>query len=164
MIKLVEHHQAHAAAAFLPSPFSEAAILTVDGVGEWATSSINFGKESQIEMVAQMNYPNSVGLLYSAVTNYLGFKVNSGEYKVMGLAPYGDPKYLKLVKANIVEVYDDGSICLNKDYFNFSGQVPMATPEWGRLFKAKNRDSETELTRIHFDVAASIQRVTEEIT
>src|SRR6478672_6579403 len=128
-----DHHESHAASAFYPSPFDEAAILTMDGVGEWATSSIGVGRGNELTLLQELRYPNSVGLLYSAFTYYTGFKVNSGEYKVMGLAPYGEPKYVEAIKDHLLEVRDDGSIKLNQDYFSYSQGLRMTNGELDKV-------------------------------
>jgi carbamoyltransferase len=135
-----DHHESHAASAFFPSPFEEAAILTMDGVGEWATSSVGWGKGSEVHLLRELRFPDSLGLLYSAFTYYTGFKVNSGEYKVMGLAPYGEPKYLGLIKEKLVEVKDDGSIRLNQDYFGYSDGLRMTNGAFSRLFGGPPRE------------------------
>jgi carbamoyltransferase len=156
-----EHHRSHASSAFFPSPFSESAILTIDGVGEWATASICHGKEGHIKRLRELRFPNSVGLLYSAFTSFLGFKVNSGEYKVMGLAPYGKPIYTELILSKLVTLYDDGSIALNMDYFNFSGTGKMFTSKLEQLFGYKPRKGESRLTQFEMNLSASLQKVTE---
>lgn len=165
-----QHHLSHAASAFFPSPFKESAILTIDGVGEWSTASISFGRDNSITVLKEMNFPHSVGLLYSAFTYYLGFKVNSGEYKLMGLAPYGDPtserlrKYKDLIYENIVDVKEDGSIWLNQDYFDYSTGLRMVKDEkWEGLFGLPPRKPESEIEQHHCDLALAIQQITEEI-
>ena len=158
-----DHHESHAASAFYPSPFEEAAILTMDGVGEWATSSIGVGRGSSIEMLKQQRFPHSVGLLYSAFTYFTGFRVNSGEYKVMGLAPYGEPRYVSAIRDHIVDVHDDGSIRLNLEYFEFVHGLTMTGEGFERLFDGPARKAETPLTQRELDLARSIQDVTEEI-
>ncbi len=165
-----EHHLSHAASAFYPSKFEEAAILTIDGVGEWCTASIGLGHGKRIEMKKEMEFPHSVGLLYSAFTYFLGFKVNSGEYKLMGLAPYGHPdadqtkSFIKKIKSELVDVKDDGSIWLNQSYFNYATGLRMAKDKrWEKLFGFARRDSEAELTQKHCNLASAIQQVTEEI-
>jgi len=158
-----EHHQSHAASAFYPSPFDDAAILTVDGVGEWATTSIAYGKANNISFVKELHFPHSLGLLYSAFTYYLGFKVNSGEYKVMGLAPYGKPKYAKLIKDHLIDIKNDGSFKLNMEYFNFAAGLTMTSRKFHQLFGAEPRESESELTQKEMDMASSVQQVTEEV-
>ncbi len=158
-----EHHLSHAASAFYPSPFQEACILTVDGVGEWTTASASVGRDNQIEILQEIHFPHSLGLLYSAFTYYLGFKVNSGEYKVMGLAPYGAPKYTSLILDNLIDVKDDGSFRLDMKYFDYCGGLTMTSPLFNDLFEHPNRTPEQELTQFHMDVASSLQVVTEEI-
>ncbi len=159
-----EHHISHAASAFYPSPFDEALILTADGVGEWATTTVAIGKNSQIEMEKEIHFPHSLGLLYSAFTFYTGFKVNSGEYKLMGLAPYGNPKYSDLIKKNLIDIKSDGSFRLNMDYFDFATGLKMTNEKFEKLFKRSHRKPETDkLENFHMDIAASIQKVTEEI-
>jgi carbamoyltransferase len=158
-----DHHESHAASAFYPSPFDEAAILTIDGVGEWATSSIGTGKGNELTLLQELRYPNSVGLLYSAFTYYTGFKVNSGEYKVMGLAPYGEPKYVNAIKDNLLEVRDDGSIKLNQDYFSYSQGLRMTNGTFDKLFGGPPRKPESQITRREMDLARSIQVITEEV-
>ena len=171
-IKLLfpEHHLSHAASAFYPSPFEEAAILTLDGVGEWATASICHGKGKDIEILREMKFPHSLGLLYSSFTYFLGFKVNSGEYKLMGLAPYGNAesertkKYIDIIKNELVKIHDDGSIRLNQKYFKYATGLRMVhDKKWARLFSMKKRKSESEFEQIHCDLAIAIQIVTEEI-
>ena len=134
-----EHHQSHAASAFYPSPFEEAAILTVDGVGEWATTSLAYGKDNNIKMLQEIHFPHSLGLLYSAFTYYTGFKVNSGEYKIMGLAPYGKPRYVKLIKECLIDIKDDGSFQLNMSYFNYTAGLTMTNEKFHKLFGGKPR-------------------------
>lgn len=158
-----EHHQSHAASAFYPSPFESAAILTMDGVGEWTTTSLGLGKGNSVEMVRELHFPHSLGLLYSAFTYYTGFRVNSGEYKVMGLAPYGEPKYTKLIMDNVIDVKEDGSFRLDLSYFDFCTGLRMTNAKFDKLFGAPPRDPETRLTQRDMDLAASIQDVTEEI-
>lgn len=169
-IRFPDHHLSHAASAFYPSPFEEAAILTVDGVGEWSTASIGKGSGKDIEMFATMNFPHSVGLLYSSFTYYLGFEVNKGEYKLMGLAPYGNPEgkrtanYRKLITNNLVTVYDDGSIWLNQEYFNYATGLRMAKDDkWQKLFGLNKREAKDEMLSEHCDMALAIQQVTEDI-
>ena len=164
-----EHHLSHAGSAFYPSPFNESAILTIDGVGEWATASICYGSENKIKIIKELEFPHSVGLLYTAFTYYLGFKVNSGEYKLMGLAPYGDPqsdrvaKYTETIKKELVDISDDGSIWLNQEYFDYATGLKMVDEEkWKRLFGFPVRKPEAELLAEHCDLALAIQRVTEE--
>ena len=158
-----DHHESHAASAFYPSPYEEAAILTMDGVGEWATSSIGSGRGNTIDMVSEMRFPHSVGLLYSAFTYFCGFKVNSGEYKLMGLAPYGEPKYADVIREKVVHVCDDGSIRLNMEYFTFATGLTMTGAGFERLFGGPAREAESKLTQREMDLARSIQDVTEEI-
>ena len=162
-ILFTEHHEAHAASAFLPSPFPEAAILTVDGVGEWATTSWGLGQGADFELRAEQHFPHSLGLLYSAFTYYCGFKVNSGEYKLMGLAPYGEPRFADLIRRELVEVKPDGSFRLNLDYFDFAAGLRMTHPRFHRLFGGPPRRPESVLTPRDMDLARSIQEVTEEI-
>lgn len=157
-----KHHQSHAASAFFPSPFKSAAILTIDGVGEWATTSAGTGKENSIDMLYEIHFPHSLGLLYSAFTYYTGFKVNSGEYKVMGLAPYGEPKYTKLIYDHIVDLKEDGSFTLNMEYFDYCTGLAMTNGKFDRLFGGPPRKPETKLTQREMDIARSIQDVTEE--
>ena len=158
-----EHHLSHAASAFFSSPYEEAVILTVDGVGEWTTSSIAVGKKNKIEIKKEIHFPHSIGLLYSAFTYFLGFKVNSGEYKVMGLAPYGKPKYKDIIFENLVQLKEDGSFRLNMDYFDYATGLRMTNNKFSKLFKISRREPGDELEQIHMDLASSIQLVTEEI-
>ncbi|MFH1081391.1 MAG: carbamoyltransferase [Pseudomonadota bacterium] len=165
-----DHHLSHAASAFFPSPYRESAILTIDGVGEWATASIGFGSGSSIEVLKEMKFPHSVGLLYSAFTYYLGFRVNSGEYKLMGLAPYGNPGsgrvnlYMAAIREHIVDIKEDGSIWLNQDYFDYATGLSMVEEDkWEQLFGLPRRHPESEIDQRHGDLAFAIQRVTEEI-
>jgi carbamoyltransferase len=158
-----DHHESHAASAFYPSPFEEAAILTMDGVGEWATSSIGVGRGSTIDMLQQQRFPHSVGLLYSAFTYFTGFRVNSGEYKVMGLAPYGEPRFVPAIRDHIVDIHADGSIKLNLEYFEFVHGLTMTGPGFEKLFGGPARKAEAPLTQRELDLARSIQDVTEEI-
>lgn len=163
-ILFTEHHQSHAASAFYPSPFDEAVVLTMDGVGEWATTSVAMGKNNKLTMVKEIHFPHSIGLLYSAFTYYTGFKVNSGEYKVMGLAPYGEPKYTKLILEHLIDLKEDGTFRLNLDYFNYCTGLTMTNEKFDALFGGPARDpSKDQLTQKHMDLAASIQAVTEEI-
>src|SRR5918993_272742 len=161
-ILYAEHHESHAASAFFPSPFPEAAILTMDGVGEWATASIGVGRGSDIEIISELHWPDSIGLLYSAFTYYTGFKVNSGEYKVMGLAPYGEPKYVRKILDELIDLREDGSLHLNMKYFNFASGLTMTNAKFDRLFGGPPRRSEGELTQREMDLARSVQEVTEE--
>ncbi len=158
-----EHHLSHAASAFYPSPFRRAAILTLDGVGEWTTASIAVGTNSSLEIIKEIHFPHSIGLLYSAFTYYLGFKVNSGEYKVMGLAPYGKPIYAKLIRDHLIDVADDGSFHLDMRYFEFATGLTMTSKKFNDLFGASPRKPESQLTQRDMDIAASIQSVTEEV-
>lgn len=158
-----EHHQSHGASAFYPSPFLSSAFLTVDGVGEWATSSYGVGQGNSLTTLAEMHFPHSLGLLYSAITYYTGFKVNSGEYKVMGLAPYGEPKYKKMMLDNLIDLKSDGSFRLNMRFFNFHKGLTMTTPAFHQLFGGEPRQPETLLTQKDMDLARSVQEVTEEI-
>ncbi len=158
-----EHHQSHAASAFFPSPFEEAVILTMDGVGEWATTSVGLGRGNHLEMVKEIHFPHSLGLLYSAFTYYTGFKVNSGEYKVMGLAPYGAPKYRDLILDNLMDLKDDGSFRLDQSYFNYCTGLTMTNGKFDALFGGPPRTPEQPLTQRELDLAASIQNVTEEV-
>ena len=157
------HHESHAASAFYPSPFEEAAILTMDGVGEWATSSVGFGKGNAITLLKELRFPDSLGLLYSAFTAYSGFRVNGGEYKVMGLAPYGEPAYAGLIREKLVHVSDDGSIRLNQEYFTFAAGLKMTGTAFERLIGGPPRKPEAKLTQRDADLARSIQEVTEEV-
>jgi len=157
-----DHHESHAASAFYPSPFEEAAILTIDGVGEWATSSIGIGRGNEIELLQELRFPDSLGLLYSAFTYYTGFKVNSGEYKVMGLAPYGEPKYADLIRDELVEIRDDGSVRMNHDCFSYSQGLRMTNRAFDRLFRGRPRAPESTITQREMDLARSIQVITEE--
>ena len=163
-ISFSEHHFSHAASAFYPSSFNEAVILTLDGVGEWATSTLAIGKKNKISIIKEIHFPHSIGLLYSAFTYYTGFKVNSGEYKVMGLAPYGQPKYSDLILRELIDVKEDGSFRLNMKYFDFATGLTMTNEKFSKLFGEKVRDPDKELlTQFHMDIAASIQDVTEKI-
>ena len=159
-----EHHLSHAASAFYPSPFKEAIILTADGVGEWATTTIAIGNGSNLEIKKEIHFPHSLGLLYSAFTYYIGFKVNSGEYKLMGLAPYGEAKYVNLIKEKLIDIKDDGSFRLDQKYFNYATGLTMTNENFHKLFGEKPRDSKKDkIKQIHMDIAASIQKITEEI-
>ncbi|KPJ78106.1 MAG: hypothetical protein AMJ54_05285 [Deltaproteobacteria bacterium SG8_13] len=158
-----QHHESHAASAFFPSPFQQAAFVTMDGVGEWATTSFGFGENNRIELMADIRFPHSLGLLYSAFTYYAGFKVNSGEYKLMGLAPYGQPAYKDLIYRHLIDVKDDGSFKLNMDYFDYGVGLTMTSSAFHRLFDGPPRKPESRLTQKEMDIAASIQKVTEEI-
>ena len=156
------HHQSHAASAFYPSPFEEAAILTIDGVGEWATTTIGHGHGNQIKMLKEIKFPHSLGLLYSAFTYYCGFRINSGEYKLMGLAPYGQPEYVDAIRNHLIEVKPDGSLRLNLDYFNFLSGTTMTNDKFHSLFGGPPRGADEKIEQRHMDVARSIQQVTEE--
>ena len=158
-----EHHQSHAASAFFASPFEEAAVLTMDGVGEWATTSVGFGQGSTLEMRREIHFPHSLGLLYSAFTTYLGFKVNSGEYKVMGLAPYGDPRYTQAILHHLIDVKKDGSFRLDLSYFDYCTGLRMTNDRFAALFDGPARRPDERLTQRHMDLAASIQAVTDEV-
>ena len=158
-----EHHLSHAASAFFPSPFEEAAVLTMDGVGEWTTTSVAIGKGSSLSVQKEIHFPHSLGLLYSAITYYTGFKVNSGEYKVMGLAPYGEPKYAQLMKDHLIDIKEDGSFALDMSYFNYCTGLTMTNKKFDDLFGGPRRSEESELTQREMDLAASIQAVTEEV-
>ena len=163
-IKFSEHHYSHAASAFYPSPFEEAIILTLDGVGEWATTTVAIGKKNKLEMVKEIHFPHSLGLLYSAFTYYTGFKVNSGEYKLMGLAPYGKPIFKNLILDNLLDLKEDGSFKLNMKYFNYTTGLTMTNSNFSRLFGHAARDPNKDLlSQFHMDIASSIQAVTEEI-
>jgi carbamoyltransferase len=158
-----EHHEAHAASAFFPSPFENAAILTIDGVGEWATASIGVGNGSDLEILQELHWPDSLGLLYSAFTYYLGFKVNSGEYKVMGLAPYGEPRFVDTILDSLMDLRDDGSFTLDQRYFNYLAGLTMTGPLFDDLFGGPPRTPESSLTQRHMDLARSVQEVCEEV-
>jgi len=162
-ILFAEHHESHAASAFFPSPFREAAILTVDGVGEWATASFGVGRDNDIQLLQELHWPDSLGLLYSAFTYYTGFKVNSGEYKVMGLAPYGEPKYVDLIFRELVDLREDGSFTLNQKYFNYLTGLTMTNGAFAELFGGPARVPESKLTQREMDLARSVQVVCEEI-
>jgi len=159
-----EHHFSHAASAFYPSPFKDATILTLDGVGEWATTTVAKGNNEKLEILKEIHFPHSIGLLYSAFTYYTGFKVNSGEYKVMGLAPYGQPKFRKLILDNLIDLKSDGTFRLNMEYFEYATGLKMTNDKFSELFGNKVRKPDTDkLTQFHMDIASSIQSVTEEI-
>ena len=162
-ILYAEHHESHAASAFFPSPFDEAAFLTMDGVGEWATASFGVGRGNDIEILKEIHWPDSLGLLYSAFTYYTGFKVNSGEYKVMGLAPYGEPKYVDLIYRELVDLKDDGSFALNQRYFNYLSGLTMTNGAFDELFGGPPREPESKLTQREMDLARSVQVVCEEV-
>ena len=158
-----EHHMSHAASAFYPSPFEDAAIITLDGVGEWATTTIGVGRKNQIELFKEIDYPHSLGLLYSAFTYYCGFKVNSGEYKLMGLAPYGQPTYYDRILDNLIDIKEDGSYRLNTEYFGYLDSLTMTNEKFNQLFEGLPRQPESQITRREMDLAASIQKVLEEL-
>ncbi len=164
-IIFTEHHESHGASAFYPSPFQEAAFLTMDGVGEWSTTSFGVGKDNRLDIMADVHFPHSLGLLYSAFTYYCGFKVNSGEYKLMGLAPYGEPTYKDKILTELIDLKEDGSFRLNMDYFNYCAGLTMTNENFHRLFGGPPRrpETESELTQRHMDIARSIQEVTEEV-
>ncbi|HYE87095.1 MAG TPA: carbamoyltransferase N-terminal domain-containing protein, partial [Vicinamibacterales bacterium] len=158
-----EHHESHAASAFYPSPFEQAAVVTMDGVGEWATSSIGVGNGNSLEILHELRFPHSLGLLYSAFTYFAGFKVNSGEYKVMGLAPYGEPKYVKTIKDHLIEIRDDGSLWMNQEYFTYAHGLTMTGSKMEQLLGGPARKPESRLTQREMDLARSIQEITEEV-
>ena len=158
-----EHHLSHAASAYYPSPFESAAVLTLDGVGEWTTTSLAIGKGNNLKVIKEIHFPHSLGLLYSAFTYYTGFKVNSGEYKVMGLAPYGEPRYAELIREKLITIADDGSFQLDMSYFNYATGLTMTNKKFNKLFGGPPRTSETEITQREMDLAASVQKVTEDI-
>jgi carbamoyltransferase len=162
-INFSEHHFSHAASAFFSSPYEEAIILTLDGVGEWATTTVSLGRNNKINILKEIHFPHSLGLLYSAFAYFLGFKVNSGEYKVMGLAPYGEPKFKDIILDKLIDVKEDGSFRLNMDYFNFATGLTMTNSMFAKLFNIEIRQPEDKLSQIHMDIASSIQAVTEEI-
>jgi carbamoyltransferase len=158
-----EHHESHAASAFYPSPFEQAAIVTIDGVGEWATSSIGVGRGRDIELIHELRFPHSLGLLYSAFTYFTGFRVNSGEYKVMGLAPYGEPRYVQTIKDHLLEIRDDGSLWMNMEYFTYPHGLTMTGGGFASLFGGAARQPESPLTQREMDLARSVQDITEEV-
>ena len=158
-----EHHQSHAASAFFPSPFEKAAVLCIDGVGEWATTTIWTGHGNHLKAVSSIDFPHSIGLLYSAFTYYTGFRVNSGEYKLMGLAPYGEPKYVDLIRDNLLDIKEDGSYRLNMDYFNYAAGLTMTNQRFNDLFGGPPRQADEPVTQKEMDIAKSIQRITEEL-
>src|SRR2546430_2508312 len=162
-VLFAEHHESHAASAFYPSPFAEAAVLTMDGVGEWATSSYGVGRGKDLELLAELHYPHSLGMLYSAFTYYTGFKVNSGEYKVMGLAPYGTPRYADRIRKHLLDLRPDGSFWLDMKYFNYCQGLTMTSEAFHELFEGPPRNPEARLTQRDMDLAASIQVVCEEV-
>ncbi|MBM4061738.1 MAG: carbamoyltransferase, partial [Planctomycetes bacterium] len=158
-----EHHESHAASAFYPSPFDSAAIVTMDGVGEWATSSVGYGEGNDVHLLQEIRFPHSLGLLYSAFTYYCGFKVNSGEYKLMGLAPYGEPRFEKAIREHLIDLREDGSYRLDLSYFNYCQGLTMTGPKFHALFGVQPRSPESKLEQIHMDLAASVQKVTEDV-
>jgi carbamoyltransferase len=158
-----EHHLSHAASAFFPSPFDDACVLTMDGVGEWATTSVALGRGNQLQMIREIHFPHSLGLLYSAFTYYTGFRVNSGEYKVMGLAPYGEPRYTRQIFDNLIDVKQDGSFRLNLEYFDYCTGLTMTNAGFDGLFGGPARKPDQELTQRHMDLAASVQAVLDEV-
>lgn len=158
-----EHHQSHASSAFFPSPFKNAAILTIDGVGEWATTTAGIGRDNNVELLYEIHFPHSLGLLYSAFTYYTGFKVNSGEYKVMGLAPYGEPRFVKTILDNLIDLKEDGSFSMNMEYFNYCTGLTMTSRKFDELFGGRPRKPESPITQREMDLARSIQDVTEEV-
>ncbi|MER3429990.1 MAG: hypothetical protein C4324_02910 [Blastocatellia bacterium] len=162
-IYFTTHHSSHAASAFFPSPFEEAAIITFDGVGEWSTTTWGIGRWNKIDILREIRFPHSLGLLYSAFTYYTGFKVNSGEYKLMGLAPYGEPRFENAIREKLIDIKPDGSFWLDQNYFNYTSGLTMTSEKFHRLFGRPPRKPEEELTQFHMDVAASIQRVTEDV-
>src|SRR5262249_11639296 len=161
-LMFTEHHQAHAASAFYPSPFESAAVLTMDGVGEWTTTSAGLGEGKSLNIHGEIHFPHSLGLLYSAFTYYLGFKVNSGEYKVMGLAPYGEPKYAQLIRDKLIEIKPDGSFNLDLSYFDYCTGLRMCNEKFDALMGGPPRKPDEWLTQRHMDIAASIQALTEQ--
>src|SRR5262249_13122846 len=154
-----DHHQSHAASAFFASPFEEAAILTLDGVGEWSTTTVGRGRGNRIELLQQLRFPHSLGLLYSAFTYYFGFKVNSGECKLMGLAPYGEPRYVDEIYRHLIDLRPDGSYRMDQSYFHYSQGLTMTGPRFHELFGGPPRQPESRLEQRHMDVAASVQKV-----
>ena len=162
-IYFAEHHESHAASAFYPSPFEEAAVLTIDGVGEWATATLGVGEGNKLEILEQISFPHSLGLLYSAFTYFIGFKVNSAEYKLMGLAPYGEGRYTDLIKEHLIDIKEDGSFRLNMDYFGYLDDLTMISNKFEQLFERQPRKPESPITRQEMDIAKSIQEVTEEL-
>jgi len=162
-ILFADHHESHAASAFFPSPFEKAAVLTIDGVGEWATVTFGVGEKNTLSVLQEINFPHSLGLLYSAFTYYTGFRVNSGEYKLMGLAPYGEPKYADVITKHLIDIKDDGSFKLDMKYFNYCAGLTMTNNRFDKLFGQKPRKPEQPLTQFHMDIARSIQSVTEDV-
>ena len=163
VIHFCTHHQSHAASAFYPSPFSEAVVLCVDGVGEFATTSVWVGKKNSLSLLWQLDFPDSLGLFYAAFTAYCGFRVNSGEYKLMGLAPFGKPVYADIIRKHLIEVYPDGTFRLDMSYFGFATELRMVNEKFISLFGKPSRQPETELSGFHTDIAASVQMVVEEV-
>jgi carbamoyltransferase len=161
-VLFTEHHESHAASAFFPSPFESAAVLTMDGVGEWATSSYGYGRGNELHLLKELHFPHSLGLLYSAFTYYTGFRVNSGEYKVMGLAPYGEPRYVRAILDELIDLREDGSLRLNMKYFDFAAGLRMTNARFDQLFGGPPRKAESQLTQREMDLARSVQEVTEE--
>ena len=162
-IKFVNHHQSHAASAFYPSPFNNAVVVTLDGVGEWDTASVGVGIDNKLKLIQTLKFPNSLGFLYSAFTYFCGFRVNSGEYKLMGLAPYGEPKYYDTIMENLIDLKEDGSFSLNLDYFGYCNSDYMINDNFNKLFGGEPRKSESEITQREVDIASSIQKVTEDV-
>ncbi|MFO7891977.1 MAG: carbamoyltransferase N-terminal domain-containing protein, partial [bacterium] len=162
-ILFTEHHESHAASAYFPSPFNQAAFLTIDGVGEWSTTSYGIGEDNHIELMAELHFPHSLGLLYSAATYFTGFKINSGEYKVMGLAPYGKPKYVNKIYDHLIDLKEDGSFTMNMKYFDYCAGLRMTNNRFAKLFDGPPRKPESEITQREMDIACSIQKVTEEV-
>jgi len=162
-LHFVDHHEAHAASAFFPSPFDDAAILTLDAVGEWSTSAIGVGRGSEISLSHEQRFPHSLGMLYSAFTYYAGFRVNSGEYKLMGLAPYGTPRYADLIRDRLLTIVDDGSIWLDMSYFNYGKGLTMTSAKFHELFGGEPREPEALITQKEMDLAASVQAICEEV-
>lgn len=160
---VTKHHISHAASAFFPSPFEEAIIITNDGVGEWQTTTLGIGRGNKIEIKKEINYPDSIGLLYSAFTYFCGFKVNSGDYKLMGLAPYGEPKYVNLIKEKLIDIKNDGSYRLNMDYFDYWHGRAMTNDKFAELFGGEARKPESDITKREMDMAASVQKIIVEI-
>src|SRR5437764_1695067 len=162
-LRFTEHHESHASSAFFPWPFKQAAILTMDGVGEWATTSIGLGAGNQLTLLDEIHFPHSLGLLYSAFTYFTGFKVNSGEYKIMGLAPYGEPKYVQTIKDHLLQINEDGGLWMNMDYFTYPAGLTMTGDGFAALFDGPARKPESKLTQREMDLARSVQEITEEV-
>ncbi|HNZ26622.1 MAG TPA: carbamoyltransferase N-terminal domain-containing protein, partial [Spirochaetota bacterium] len=162
-VYFTEHHQSHAASAFFPSPYDKAAIVTIDGAGEWQTTTIGIGDGNKIKILKEINFPNSLGLLYSAFTYYCGFRVNSGEYKLMGLAPYGKPVYLDLIKEKLIKINEDGSYAINEKYFDYIGGLKMINRRFGALFGRPPLSADAKPDQFYMDIAASIQELFNEI-